>query len=394
MRILLCNKFYYRRGGDCIYTMDLEQMLRAHGHEVAIFSQQYPLNEASPWSRYWPSEFKMKPSLTMFDSLMRPFGKGEVKRKFESLLNDFRPDVVHLNNIHTQLSPVIAEMAHRRGIRVVWTIHDSKPVCPCYTCQREGLWCEECFSNKRAVLDHRCMTGGLLGSFIGYQEALKWTPERLMQSVDTMICPSQFMADTLAKGGYNKDKLRVMSNFIDARKVANATYSKQDYYIYVGRVNEVKGLPTLCKVAASLPYRLIIVGTGELETSLRQQYASAQNIEWRGQMAWGDFRPLLEGARFMVLPAEWSENNPLSVIESLCLGTPVLGAQIGGIPELIDPENGMTFESGNATALASAINTMWDRQFDYPDIARKAIDKYKAETYYNNLLNKIYEAQY
>lgn len=141
MKILLCNKFYYRRGGDCIYTMNLEQMLRKAGHEVAIFSQQYPDNEASPWSRYWPSEFKMKPSATMLDSLLRPFGRGSVVSCFGKLLDDFRPDVVHLNNIHTQLSPVLAELAHQRGIRVVWTIHDSKLVCPCYTCNREGQWC-------------------------------------------------------------------------------------------------------------------------------------------------------------------------------------------------------------------------------------------------------------
>lgn len=392
MKILLCNKFYYRRGGDCIYTMNLEQMLRKAGHEVAIFSQQYPDNEASPWSRYWPSEFKMKPSATMLDSLLRPFGRGSVVRCFGKLLDDFRPDVVHLNNIHTQLSPVLAELAHQRGIRVVWTIHDSKLVCPCYTCNREGQWCEECFTNKHAVVEHRCMPGGLLGAYIGYREALKWTPERLMACVDTLLCPSQFMADILVKGGYRREKIRVLSNFIDAEKVAGAKAEKGDYYVYLGQMNPIKGVRTLCEAASTLPYRLVMIGGGFILDELKEQYKECKQIEFTGQLDWQTLRPLLEGARMMVLPSECSENNPLSVIESLCLGTPVLGAQMGGIPELITLSNGMTFTSGSVQSLREGIEAMWRQNFDYQAIAKQALATYRAEAYYETLMKKIYEA--
>lgn len=399
MKILLCNKFYYRRGGDCIYTMNLEQMLKAHGHEVAIFSQQYPLNEPSPWSKYWPTEFKMKPSLHMVDSLLRPFGLGSVKGKFEALLNDFfgpvngdkeqyHDCVVHLNNIHTQLSPVLAELAHKRGIHVVWTIHDSKLVCPCYTCMRDGQWCEECFTDKKAVLRHKCMTGGALGSYIGYQEAKKWTAEHLMACVDTFVCPSQFMADTMIRGGFDAKKIEVCHNFIEKKKVQNPSFEKGDYYLYVGRINEVKGMRTLCKAAAQLQYKLIVVGDGELKEELQAQCADAHQIEWRGQLSWTEIRPLLEGARFMVLPSEWLENNPLTIIESHSLGTPVLGANIGGIPELIvDDQNGSTFKSGDAEQLKRSIEKMWQQTFDYQTIAQKALANYSDVSYYDKLLN-------
>ena len=408
MKILLCNKFYYRRGGDCIYTMNLEQMLKAHGHEVAVFSQQYPLNEPSPWSKYWPSEFKMKPSATMFDSLMRPFGRGSVVGKFEALLDDFfgpvnakasvsddsrsqyQGCVVHLNNIHTQLSPILAELAHLRGIRVVWTLHDSKLVCPCYTCMRDGQWCEECFTDKRAVLRNGCMTGGKLGAYIGYREAMKWTPERLQACVDTFICPSQFLADTMIRGGYSQEKITVLHNFIEASKVDSPNLTKGDYYLYVGRINQVKGLRTLCKAAAQLPHKLIIVGDGELKPELEAQYADAPQIEWRGQQQWAQFRPLIEGARFMVVPSEWLENNPLTIIESLSLGTPVLGAEIGGIPEMISGENGMTFKSGNAEALKQAIQLMFSKKdINYEAIAAEALHNHSDQYYYDQLL-KIY----
>lgn len=399
MKILLCNKFYYRRGGDCIYTMNLEQMLKAHGHDVAIFAQQFPLNDPSPWSKYWPTEFKMKPSLTMLDSLLRPFGLGSVKRCFNAIMDDFfgrytgqvnqyQDCVVHLNNIHTQLSPILAEMAHERGIRVVWTLHDSKLVCPCYTCMRDGKWCEECFSDKKAVLRYKCMTGGTLGSFIGYQEAMKWTAERLQKCVDVFICPSQFMADTMMKGGFRPEKLYVKSNYIDIQKVQKPSFEKDDYYVYLGQMNPIKGVRTLCKAASQLPHRLVMIGGGFILDELKAKYADAKNIEFKGQMTWKALRPLVEKARFMVLPSECSENNPLSVIESLSLGTPVLGANIGGIPELLNKNNGMKFESGNAKDLADTISQMWSKRFDYSQIASSAISLFSENNYYEFLLSQ------
>lgn len=386
MKILLCNKFYYRRGGDCIYTMNLEQLLKSHGHEVAIFSQQYPLNEPSPWSKYWPSEFKMKPSLNMIDSLLRPFGHGSVSKYFKAILDDFQPDVVHLNNIHSQLSPILAEIAHKRGIRVIWTLHDTKLVCPCYTCMRDGKWCEECFVDKHAVLRYNCMTGGKLGSFIVYHEAKKWRAERLLQFVDSFICPSQFMADTMTRGGYNADKLYVRSNFIAEDKVKVLDREKKDYYVFLGRLTSIKGINTLCEAAATLPYRLVVIGGGDAEKELRTKYAQSKQIIFKGQLNWDNIKPLVASAMFTVVPSEWSENNPFSIIESLALGTPVLGAKIGGIPELIETTNGKTFTSGDVNDLVRGIEEMWQKTYDYQKIAEDALAKYGDNSYYNYLL--------
>lgn len=381
MRVLLSNKFYYRRGGDCIYTMELERLLKSKGHEVAIFAMDYPENQSSEWSRYWPS------NMSVVKAFSRPFGDSEVKRKFSALLDDFKPDVVHLNNIHTQLSPVIAEIAHDRGIRVVWTLHDSKLVCPCYTCMRDGKWCTECFTDKKAVVKHRCMPGSLPGAVVGYLEAKKWNKERLQKSCDLFLPPSQFMADTCIQGGYDADKFRVLCNFIDIKKVENPSFEKSDYYVYLGRLTKVKGIETLCRVAAELPYKLVVIGGGELEPELRSKYENA-NIEFLGQQKWEEFRSVLEGARFMVIPSEWSENNPLTVIESLALGTPVLGANIGGIPELIETGvSGMTFESGDQKDLKNKIERMWNASFDYEAISMSAQSRYSSDKYVEQIVD-------
>lgn len=381
MRILLVNKFYYDRGGDCIVTMNLENLLKLHGHEVAIFSMIYPENLFSEWNVYWPS------NMSNYDALVRPFGSKKVRKGFIQLLDDFRPDVVHLHNIHTQLSPIIAKIAHERGIRVVWTLHDTKLVCPCYTCMRDGHWCEDCMTDKTAVIKHRCMPGGVIGSTIGYLEAKKWNKDKLQEYTDLFLPPSQFMLDTVVRGCYDPKKFRVLCNFIDVEKVKNPSFDKKNYFIYLGRVNEVKGIRTLCKAAADFEYKLIVIGDGELLPELQSQYRGITNIEFKGQMEWNDFRPIIEGAKFMVLPSEWSENNPLTVIESQSLGTPVLGARIGGIPELIEEGvNGMTFESGNVEDLKEKIDTMWHATYDYQSIAENAVKRYSSEAYYEKLM--------
>ena len=135
--------------------------------------------------------------------------------------------------------------------------------------------------------------------------------------------------------------------------------------------------------AAHLDKKLIVIGDGELLPELKETYKNCSHIEFKGQMQWEEFMPILQKARFMVLPAEWSENNPLTVIESQSLGTPVLGANIGGIPELTD----YTFCSGNVNDLKSEITRMWNTEFNYKTIASEAQTRYNSETYYNKIIN-------
>jgi glycosyltransferase involved in cell wall biosynthesis len=379
MKFLLVNKFYYRRGGDCIYMLNLEQLLKAYGHEVAVFAMNYPENLDTPWKKYFPGNMSKLMAFT------RPFGSQEVKRKFTALLDDFRPDVVHLNNIHTQLSPIVAELAHKRGIRVVWTLHDYKLLCPRYDCLKDGKTiCETCFNgDKKACLDNKCMKGSTLASLIGWREAVTWSRDRLESCTDVFVCPSQFMADKMVQGGFSKAKMKTLCNFIDVAKCAKDSYEKSDYYCFIGRLSHEKGAKTLIEAAKQLPYKLVVIGGGPLMDELKA--IASDNIEFVGFKQWDDIKELVGKARFSVIPSEWYENNPLSVIEAQCLGTQVLGARIGGIPELTE----YTFTSGDAEDLKRGIERMWKASFDYAEIATKAQNRYNAENYYQEIL-KIY----
>lgn len=394
MRILLANKFYYRRGGDCIYTLNLEQLLKSKGHEVAVFAMDYPENLETPWSGYFPSEVKFKPGFGMIEAFRRPFGTNEVKRKFFALLDNFKPEVVHLNNVHSQLSPVMAEMAHYQGIKVVWTLHDYKLLCPRYDCLRNGeTVCEECFTDKRKVMKYGCMKNSKVASFLSYREALAWNRERLEACTDVFICPSRFMAEKMMQGGFNKKKLYPLCNFINVEKCIGLDYTKRDdYYCFIGRLSHEKGVKTLIEAANRLPdHKLVVIGGGPLEKELKAM--AGKHIEFVGFRQWEEIKTWVGKARFSVIPSEWYENNPLSVIEAECLGTPVLGAAIGGIPELITPMSGMTFESRNVDDLKSKIEAMFACKFDHRTIAETSQKQYNADTYYQKIM-KIYKCDF
>lgn len=372
--------------------LNLEQLLRGHGHEVAVFAMDYPENIDTKWKKYFPREVKFRPGLGMLETFIRPFGWGEVRKKFTALLDDFKPDVVHLNNIHTQLSPVIAEIAHKRGIKVVWTLHDYKLLCPRYDCLQNGKSvCEECFADKHKVLEHKCMKNSRIASIIAYKEAMAWTCERLEACTDAFICPSQFMADKMVQGGFAQSKMKTLCNFIDIAKCQrNDGYNKGDYYCFIGRLSHEKGAATLIEAASRLPYKLVVIGGGPLSEELRMKSEESSQIEFVGFKQWDEIKEIVGKSRFSVIPSEWYENNPLSVIEAQCLGTPVLGAKIGGIPELISAETGMTFESRNVDNLTKKIEAMWNASFDYEAIADSSQKRYNSENYYNEIIN-IYE---
>ncbi len=398
MRILIANKFMYPRGGDCIVALNTAQLLRNHGHEVRMFAMDYPDNLPLPDASGYASRVGFDGSLSSkLKAVRRLMGRGDIRSSFRKVLRDFRPDVVHLHNIHSYLSPAIGEEAAAAGVRVVWTQHDYKLICPSYSCRRpDGSNCEDCFGGNMNVTRYRCMKGSRAASFIAAQEARKWNPRRLQRFTSAFICPSEFMASCLKKGGFSPNKIVTLPNFADPAKFEGRSpdLSPENYFCYVGRLSEEKGVATLLHAARTSGVHLKIAGDGPLRRNLQENFGNSENIEFLGHLDASGVADLLIHASASVIPSEWYENNPLGVIESLSLGTPVIGADIGGIPELINPGNdglrrGMTFPSGNAEALAQVLHNFSATGFDRRKIAQTARSQYSPQTHYTRLM-KIY----
>lgn len=391
-RILIVNKFYYPRGGDCIVAMNLERLLKEQGHEVAVFAMQYHDNIDSGWNNYYASNVSFDGNLrAKFKAAGRLMGWGDIKQSFNRILDDFKPHVVHLHNIHSYISPVVAQLAKQHGCRVVWTMHDHKLVCPSYLCLCNGRPCERCIGkSKMPVVKNRCMKGSLIASVMAYIEARRWDCNVLNSTVDAFICPSEALASKMKKKGFDKNKINVVCNHIDPEKqnfFNSCTAEREDYYTYVGRLSSEKGVETLLKVASNLPFTLKLAGDGPLLARLKHQYCDKHNIEFLGRQDAAQVAELLSKARFSVMPSECYDNNPLGVIESLCAGTPVVGARIGGIPELLNDDNGLTFTSGNKEELSQAISKAFDTQWKNDDIKAVAASRFSKREY----LKQIFE---
>ena len=363
----------------------------------SVFAMKYPRNLMARYQALFADEVSFGGGMgAMVRAMKRTLGQGDVRAHFEAVLDEYRPDVVHLHNIHSYLSPVVGELAHKRGIRVVWTLHDYKLLCPRYDCLLDGKPCEQCHKGgKWGVLTHRCMKGSLPASVVAWLEAMKWNRRRLEANTDLFVCPSEFMAKKMRAGGFDPSRVKVLNNFLDPVKyeqyqAIDNTLPREDYYCYVGRLSPEKGVADLLDVASRLPYRIKVAGGGPLEAQLRDRYSSCGNIEFLGMLDASGVVKVLTGAKLSVIPSQWYENNPLSVVESLCAGTPVAGSQMGGIPELIDSENGVVFQPFDKEALTTAVTMSMARQWNHAEIARKALERFGSEAHLRSLLQDIY----
>ena len=378
-------------------VLNTEAMLRECGVETEVFAMQYPENLPARFKDRFASEVSFSGGARdKLLALRRTLGMDDVQQRFEAVLDEFQPDVVHLHNIHSYLSPVVGLLAHRRGIKVVWTLHDYKLLCPRYDCLRDGKPCEQCFTDgKQGVLTHRCMKGSLPASAVAMMEAIKWNRRTLERNTDLFVCPSQFMAEKMKKGGFDPVKMVVLNNFLDPVKLRHyqamdASAAREDYYCYVGRLSSEKGVQDLLAVASRLPYSLKIAGGGPLEQDLRQEYARCENIEFLGMLDASEVARLLSGARFSVIPSQCYDNNPLSAVESLCAGTPVAGSEIGGIPELINSDSGIVFQPFDKESLSTAITMSMAHEWNHSKIASQALQRFAPDTHIDRLMNEVY----
>lgn len=236
MKVLIVNKFYYPRGGDCVCAINLERLLRENGHETAVFAMDYAENVAIPAGGFAPEVSFSGSISSKIKAAKRIFGGAGVRDSFTEVLQQFRPDVVHFHNIHSYLSPAIVKMAKDFGAKTVWTMHDYKLVCPSYACLSNGKPCEDCIGgSKKHVFSKRCMKGSRAASLLAWMEACHWNAKKLSTYTDCFICPSAFMSLKMEKGGFDEKKLAVVTNFVDPQKSSRKNRNRTQAILRVCR---------------------------------------------------------------------------------------------------------------------------------------------------------------
>ena len=365
MKILMINKFLHPNGGSETYIFRLGDYLKSQGHEVQYFGMEHAGRCVGNRVNAYTSDmdFHGGSKLSKLTYPIKTIYSSEARKKLRLVLEDFRPDVCHLNNFNYQLTPsILLEIAKwkREGhpCRVVYTAHDLQLVCPNHMCSNPntGENCEKCLGGHFLnCTKGKCIHGSLAKSAVGTLEAVLWNGCGVYKNIDVIICCSEFLKTKMDTNPLFAGKTVAMHNFVD--RISYEKAEKKDYVLYFGRFSREKGIDTLIQVCKALPeIPFIFAGTGPLE----EEIAGVPNIRNVGFQRGKALETLIREARFSVYPSEWYENCPFSVMESQMYGTPVLGANIGGIPELIEPgKTGELFESGNAAQLKEKIQALW-----------------------------------
>ncbi|WP_432652091.1 glycosyltransferase family 4 protein [Phyllobacterium myrsinacearum] len=365
-RLLAINNYFYRRGGAETIFLDHMQLFSEIGWDVIPFAMQHPDNNNSPWSEYFVSEIEYgreSSPLTKVAQAGKIIYSFESQRSIEALIAQARPDIAHAHNVYHHLSPSIFATLHKAGIPTVMTVHDLKLACPAYKMLVDGHVCEECRGGKiYNVVRHRCIKGSLALSGLVFLETIVHRGLGLYRNkVDKFVVPSKFYREKLMEWGWPADQLVYIPNFVDTQAFATG-WDEGDYFVFAGRLAPEKGLVTLIHAAALAKQRLVIAGTGPDEAMLKALVRELDaDVTFAGYVSGKNLTRLIGESRALILPSEWYENAPVSILEAYALGRPVIGAAIGGIPEMIrEGETGMTAVAGDANDLARVIAAMAD----------------------------------
>lgn len=397
MRVLIVNKFLFPKGGAETYALSLGSILEAHGHAVQYFGLRNPKNTVGNAVDALVDDMDFSTGIK--GNLKAPFRiiyNRQARRTIRKVLDDFQPDVVHLNNIQYHLTPsIILEVNQwrkdtHRTCRIVYTAHDYQLICPSH-----GLFdvnvkpCELCLDGKYIhCLQTKCLKNSRAKSALGTIDGYFWKHSPVYSYVDRIICCSRFLKEKLDTQERFSSKTVVLHNSIDPIHLSDI--HKGEYILEFGKLCKDKGTDTLLEVAKHMPeYQFVFAGYGPSTERMKD----LPNVRYLGFKSGEELYRLIAEAKISVCGSEWYENCPFSVIESIAYGTPVVGSRMGGIPELIEEgKTGELFEAGNAEALEAAIRKAMEKCGELSQNCQHARFE-TSESYYQKLIQIYTEGE-
>lgn len=393
MKVVMAHNWYFVGGGADRVFFETAKLLEEHGHKVIPFSMKNSRNYDSPYKEYFVNEIdysRIKLSFGNLKTALKMIYSFEARKKIDALIPKTKPDIAHLHNIYGRITPSIIYALKKYNIPIVMTLHDYKLICPSYHMTYNNKPCEDCKGNKyyKAIIK-RCHKDSFLASSVYALETYLYSfLKTYIKHVDFLIAPSNFLKNKLIEFGIPGKKIIYIPNFVNINCDFSSS-SAGNYFLYSGKLSPVKGLCTLLRAVKDLKkYDLYIAGDGELRREL-QDFArknDLNNVRFLGHLGSQEMHRILKGAKFMILPSESYENAPLAVLEAFAMGKPVIGSNIGGIPEMvIDGETGLLFEPGNHEDLKEKIDYLLNNALKIVEMGKKA--RQKVEVGYNSALH-------
>lgn len=398
--LLSINSYYYHRDGSEAVFLEHNRVLSARGWRVVPFAMRHPDNLPSEWSDYFVSEVEFGRQYSLLEKLRRVpkvIYSLEARRSIGRLIDAVRPDLAHCHSVYHHLSPSILGVLRNKGVPTVMTLHDLKLACPAYHMYNRSGPCERCKNGRTYnVLRHRCIKdSAVLSGVVLIENFIHRLLASYEKNVDLFIAPCRFYIDKLVEWGWPCEKFVQIPNFVNTQCLLPVVTAGSGF-LYFGRLAPEKGLLTLIEAAARAGVALRFAGTGpQLKALQKRAIELNAKVEFLGHLSGERLQAAVHDARATVIPSECYENSPICALESFALGKPVVGARIGGIPELI--EHGVTgwlFESGSAGELAEVlwrVQALPERTIERMGAAaRQAAEREYSTTAYLSRLSAVY----
>jgi len=361
LKVLYANKFFFRNGGSEVVMFDEMELMHAIDVDVVHFSMSDPRNEPSPTASYFVTEknYRERSIVGRLRSMVSFVHSPEAVRKISALIEAERPDVLHCHNIYHQLTPSIISAAARLDVPVVLTLHDFKTICPVYTQFLAGAPCTRCSPSRfENVLFHKCGDHSLPKRLLLWLEARYHDGAGSYQKVSAFIAPSRYLRDAVS-ARFPNHRIELVPNGVDLTGI-QVDQGDHGYVLYSGRVTAEKGVATLLQAHAEsgARWRLVVTGTGPQLDEYQRRFPRA---EFTGYQSGAALNSWIGNAAVVVVPSEMQENCPMSIIEAMARGKPVVASRIGGVPELVqDGRTGFLVPPKDQRAFKDRIELLLD----------------------------------
>ncbi len=382
MKVLLVHSAYQQFGGEDSVVRAETELLEKHGDEVYRYTRHN-------------DEIKQFGLVDKAAFLPQTVYSWKTSGELEDVVRRFKPDVAFIHNVYPLISPSAYHKLHALAVPTVQVLHNFRPYCPNGLFYTQGQICEACKGgNYLHAVRKRCYKDSY--AFSGLY-ALTLGLNRLggmAKKISGFICLTEFFRIKMREAGVPESKLFVRPNFVYAPALPEGEMPGSGYVLFVGRLSAEKGCWTLIRALAQLPQvPLKIMGTGPMEQELRDyvREKGLRNIEFLGFKSGAEKWEILRNSLCVVLPSEWYENFPVTVLEAFMASKPVVAARLGGLPYIVEEgKSGLLFEAGNVNELAQRIQSLVDEPAEAARMGqcarRLSETKYGPEQGYRNLM--------
>ena len=365
--ILIVHNYYQIPGGEDTVVANEKKLLEDHGHKVVLYSRNN--SELKKMS-------KLQKLMLPFTTVFNPRTYKDIKR----LIKTEQIDIVHVHNTLNLISPSVYYAAKSMKVPIVQTIHNFRLLCPGATFYRDGHICEDCVSKGlMCAVKHSCYRNSKVQTLACVISTKIHRMTGIYGKIN-YICLTEFNKEKLLQLKQIKaDRVFVKPNFVEASTDEIVPYEKRgNQFIFVGRLDKLKGVDTLFgawkQMGATAP-KLLVCGTGPMEEWCRLFLRNNTdcNIEMRGFVPNKEARKLIANSKALILPTQWYEGFPMTIVEAFSVGTPVIGSDLGNVGSLINSNLGNKFKFDSQEELLNAISKCCFKS--------EMIEKYYKENY-------------